>query len=149
MIELRQATPEDIDLLCEMIMEIAAYLGQQSFVKTSKTELLNAGFGENPLFEAIIAEYEGTTAGYVSYTINYSIWLGVSYINIDDVFVKAAFRGKKIGQALMQEIRKLSKEKGIQRVKWEVEKENTAAIRFYEKLGATVSIKGLCSWDLS
>ncbi len=149
MIELRQATPEDIDVLFEMIMEIAAYHEQEPFVKTGKAELLRAGFGESPLFGAMIAEYEGATAGYVSYTINYSIWLGVRYINIDDVFVKAAFRGKKIGEALMQEMKRHGKEKGIQRIKWEVEKENVAAIRFYERLGAKVSIKGVCTWELS
>lgn len=149
MTELRQATHEDVDTLYEMIMEIAAYHGQEQSVKTDKAELLSTGFGESPLFGAIIAEYEGAIAGYVSYTINYSIWLGVSYINIDDVFVKAAFRGKKIGEALMQEVRRQTVEKGIQRIKWEVEKENTAAIRFYERLGATVSIKGICTLDLS
>lgn len=149
MIELRQATPEDVDALFEMIIEIAAYHGQQQSVKTSKEKLLEDGFGEKASFGAIIAEYNGATTGYVSYTVNYSIWLGASYMNIDDIFVKEAFRGKKIGEALMQKIKQTCRDKGIQRVKWEVEKDNIAAIRFYKRLGATVNIKGVCSWNLS
>lgn len=148
MIKIRQASERDIDTLFDMITEIAAYHNQEQYVVTTKEELLKAAFSDDPKFGALISTYDGVTAGYVSYTYDYSIWLGISYMKIDDLFVKEAFRGKKIGEALMHEIKTLCMAQGIQRVKWEVEKDNTAAIKFYEKLGAKVSIKGLASWDL-
>lgn len=149
MIQIRQATEQDIDILFDMILEIARYHNQEQYVVTTKEALLRAAFSNDAKFGALISTYDGVTAGYVSFTYNYSIWLGISYMNIDDLFVKEAFRGKKIGEALMHEIKTRCNTEGIQRVKWEVEKGNTAAIRFYERLGANVSIKGLASWDLS
>jgi ribosomal protein S18 acetylase RimI-like enzyme len=35
---------------------------------------------------------------------------------------------------------------GCRRLKWEVEEDNISAIRFYERLGAEVNIKGVCRW---
>lgn len=39
--------------------------------------------------------------------------------------------------------------KGVSRMKWEVEQDNLGAIKFYERLGANIDIKGLFSWDLA
>lgn len=149
MIKIRQATTEDLDLLFEMIIEIAQYHDSEHYVVTTREDLLKAGFSDDPKFGALIATYNKEPAGYVSYTHNYSIWLGENYLNIDDVFVKEVFRGKKIGEALMQEIKAMCSSKGIKRVKWEVEEDNTPAIRFYERLGAKINFKGVFNWDLS
>ena len=49
----------------------------------------------------LLAEIDNEVAGYYSYTWNYSIWLGSTTMNIDDVFVWHKFRGKQIGGLLM------------------------------------------------
>ncbi len=149
MIDIKQAQAEDLDALFEMMREIADYHDQLPYLKTDKAELLSAGFNHNPDFGAIMATYDDAPTGYITYTLNYSIWQGKRFMNIDDVFVKAGFRGKKIGEAMMLHIKGLCRDMNIDRVKWEVEEDNTPAIRFYKRLGATVTIKGVCHWDLS
>lgn len=149
MVNVRQAQTEDLDALFEMMIEIAEYHDQRQHLKTDNAELLSAGFSHNPDFGAIMATYDDAPAGYITYTLNYSIWQGKRFMNIDDVFVKASFRGKKIGEAMMKHISELCLEMNIKRVKWEVDEDNQAAIRFYKRLGATVNIKGVCHWDLS
>ncbi len=38
--------------------------------------------------------------------------------------------------------------RGYPRIRWEVQTDNVAAIRFYERLGATMRTKGVFVWDV-
>lgn len=149
MLIVREACEKDIDIVFDLIIAIAKHHDQEQYVVTDKNELLKSGFSENPAFGVLLAEVDGEVAGYASYTWNYSIWLGTSYMNIDDVFVWEGFRGQKVGEALMQKARSVCQVKGVNRMKWEVEQDNLQAIKFYQRLGATIDIKGVCRWSVS
>lgn len=146
MITIRTADRNDIDILYDLIMEIARYHDQVQYVVTSKEEMLESGFGNNPKFGALIAEYDGKVAGYLSYTWNYSIWNGSDYMNLDDLFVWSEFRGKKVGLNLMQYAKNVCISKNIKMMRWEVESDNMKAIAFYKKLGAEIKEKGIFKW---
>ena len=148
MLIVREASEKDIDTIYDLIIAIARHHDQDQFVVTDKNELLKSGFGDKPEFGVLLAEVDGEVAGYASYTWNYSIWLGTSYMNIDDVFVWEVYRGQKVGEALMKKAKSVCKLKGFERIKWEVEQDNHLAIKFYERLGATVDIKGVWRWTV-
>jgi len=148
-VTVREATLSDIDIVYELIFAIAKHHEQEQYVITTKAELINSGFGDSPSFGVLLAELDGEVAGYCSYTWNYSIWLGSTSMNIDDVFVWEAFRGKRIGELLMLNAKELCLAKGASRIKWEVEQDNHGAIKFYEGLGATLDVKGLFRWDVA
>jgi len=145
---IREATREDIDVVYDLIIAIAKHHDEEHYVFTDKKELLKSGFGENPKFGVLLAEVDGEIAGYTSYTWNYSIWLGSTYMNIDDVFVWQKFRGKKVGEALMHKAKDVCREADGSRVSWRVEKNNSGAIKFYQRLGAKLEIKGVFMWDV-
>jgi len=147
MLKIRQASVNDVDTIFELIYAIAQYHNQEQYVLTNKEELINSGFSSNPKFGVILAEIDNEIAGYLSYTINYSIWSGSNFMNIDDVFIWDKYRGKNIGKELMGKSQVISKSLGIKKIKWEVEKDNHGAIKFYTKLGAKITIKGVCSWS--
>lgn len=149
MIDIKKATKEDIDILYELIIGIAKHHNQEHNVLTNKEEMLKSGFEASPKFNALLAYFDDKVAGYVSYTWNYSIWSGEDYMNIDDLFLWDEFRGKKIGEALMLKAKEICKQKNINRIRWEVEKDNAAAIKFYERLGAQVNISGICKWNIT
>jgi len=149
MITIRHATDADVEQVFELISAIADHHGQSHFVLTDTAELRKAGFGDHPKYGVLLAEYRGRVAGFVSYTIAYSIWLGRQYMHIDDVFVDSKFRGKHIGKSLMLEARKYSESLGISRIKWEIQKDNHRAKSFYERLGAEYYEKGVFAWDWS
>jgi ribosomal protein S18 acetylase RimI-like enzyme len=109
--------------------------------------LRKAGFGRTPHFGVLLAEVDGSVAGYASYTWNYSIWLGSHYMNIDDVFVYEQFRSQRVGKALMVKAKETCRARGCSKLRWEVQADNRRAIAFYEHLGAVVSAKGVFSWD--
>ena len=146
MLAIRQADKSDVDRVYDLIMAIADHHDQAEYVLTDKTKLESAGFGEDPKFGVFLAEDDGSSAGFLSYTVNYSIWAGGSYMNIDDVFVYTRYRGKGVGEALMHESKKVCKTMGIARVRWEVQTDNDGAIRFYERLGAEYGEKGIFRW---
>jgi len=148
-VTVREATSSDVDIVYDLIMAIAKHHNQEKYVVTSKDELLESGFGTTTSFGVILAEVNGEVAGYCSYTWNYSIWLGSTYMNIDDVFVWEKFRGKHVGEALMLKAKKVCLAKNANRIRWEVEQDNIGAIRFYERLGAKCEIKGLFRWDVT
>lgn len=149
MVTVREATILDIDTLYDLIIAIAKHHNQEQFVVTTKDELINFGFRNSPSFGVLLAEINGKIAGYCSYTWNYSIWLGSTYMNIDDVFVWDKLRGQRVGEKLMFKAKEVCLAKGAGRIKWEVEQDNHGAIKFYERLGANMDIKGLFRWDVA
>jgi len=148
MLEIRQAKSEDVDKIFDLILGIAKFHNQEQYVLTSKEKILEAGFGNEPKFEVLLAEFDGEIAGYLSYTWNYSIWNAMDYMNIDDLFVLEHFRGKKIGEEIMRMAKKVCLAKNINLIRWEVEISNAKAISFYQKLGANMTAKGIFKWNL-
>ena len=148
LITIKEATANDVDVLYDLITAIAQHHNQEQYVLTSTREMLRDGFQDNAKFGACLALYQGQVAGYVSYTWNYSIWTGQNFMNIDDLFVWQRFRGKSIGEALMQQAKQLCQSRGLKKIKWEVEGDNHGAIRFYERLGAKLHSKGIFHWSV-
>jgi len=149
MVTVREATIADVDVVYDLIVAIAKHHDQEQYVVTDKAELRESGFGDRPSFGVLLAEVDGEVAGYCSYTWNYSIWFGSTYMNIDDVFVWEKFRGQQVGEELMLNAKSVCLAKGARRIKWEVEQDNHGAIKFYQRLGANVEIKGLFRWDVT
>jgi len=70
-------------------------------------------------------------------------------MNLDDLFVNEHYRGKKIGQQLMQHAQKICTENNINSIRWEVETDNERAISFYKSLGANMVKKGIFKWKMT
>ncbi|WP_299381169.1 GNAT family N-acetyltransferase [uncultured Kiloniella sp.] len=156
-ITVREITENDIDNLYDLIIAIARHHDQEQYVLTTPEKLREDAFPPPPetaTFGALLAEVtdaqgQVTVAGYASFTWNYSIWSGGRYMNIDDVFVWNQFRGQKVGENLMLAAQDLCKTKGVERLRWEVQQDNHKAIKFYQRLGARVDIKGVCKWAVT
>jgi len=151
MINIREATKKDVKPLFGLIKELATYEDQLHYLKTDLDQITKSAFSnlQPPKFEAIVAENKGVLVGYVTYTWNYSIWYGSTYMAIDDVFVCKQFRGNNIGQKLMQYAKDICTSNNIELIKWEVESTNEKAIRFYKKLGAEVNNKSIVKWNIN
>ncbi len=147
LITLREATEADVEVLHRLIVVIAEHHDQREYVFVTVDDLRRDGFGPAPKFGAVLAEVDGTLVGYATYTWNYGIWLGSTYMSVDDVYVSSTHRGLGIGEALMHRLQQVCAHRGLHRMKWEVEPDNAAAIRFYERLGARMRTKGLFYWE--
>ncbi|HXM95866.1 MAG TPA: GNAT family N-acetyltransferase [Candidatus Dormibacteraeota bacterium] len=134
MLLIRDATVSDASLLLRFFRELAEYERQPGAVVVSEERLIKDGFGSQPKFRGLIAEWEGQAIGYALYFDFYSSWKG-SGIFLEDLFVREQFRGRGIGRALLSEVARIARQQGSYGIRWEVLGWNESAIRFYKSLG--------------
>lgn len=93
----------------------------------------------------LLVEHDDHALGYVSAVRRLHLWSGSDIVALDDLYVRPGFRNQGLGSLLLTE---LSRRSGAQTITWGVQPDNAAAIRFYERIGATVYPKVMCSWPL-
>ena len=136
MLSIRPATVHDAALLRAMIRELAEFERQLDLVTISEEDLVRDGFGENPRFRALIAEWDGNPAGYALFFDYYSTWLGRGLF-LEDLFVREAFRRRGMGKALLAAVARVAINEHCYGIHWEVLDWNEKAIEMYKQLGAT------------
>lgn len=133
---IRPAIAEDVGQILTFIRALATYEREPDAVAATAEDLLRDGFGPHPYYSCLIAEQDGTAAGFALFFYDYSTWLGRPGLYLEDVFVHPEFRGQGVGKALLQRVANIAIENGCPRLKWEVLDWNTPAIEFYSALGA-------------
>jgi GNAT superfamily N-acetyltransferase len=118
-----------------MIRELAEFERQLELVTIREEDLARDGFGENPRFRALIAEWEGHPAGYAVFFGYYSTWTGRGLF-LEDLFVREAFRKRGIGRALLAAVARIAVDECCYGIHWEVLDWNEKAIELYTKMGA-------------
>lgn len=136
MLTIRPATVTDVPLLGVMIREFAEFERELDQVMITEQDVLRDGFGPRPRFRALLAESDGEPAGYALFFDFYSSWLGRPGIFLEDLFVRAAFRGRGIGKALLASVARIAENENCYGVRWEVLDWNEKAIQLYRSLGA-------------
>lgn len=135
MLSIRPAKIDDVGLLRAMIRELAEFERALDLVTITEAQLARDGFGENPRFRALIAEWDGHAAGYACICNYFSTWAGRGLV-LEDLFVREKFRGRGIGKALLVAVARLAVEEGCYGVHWSVLDWNEKAIEFYKSFGA-------------
>jgi GNAT superfamily N-acetyltransferase len=136
MLNIRPATANDAPLLKMLIGELAEFERLSHEVTITEDDLSRDGFGPNPKFRAMIAEWSGEPAGYAFIYTTYSTFKGSTGIFLEDLFVRTQFRGKGIGKSLLAQVARIAREEKCYGVRWEVLDWNQPAIDFYQSLGA-------------
>jgi len=131
---IRPATIEDVTLLRTMIRELAEFERELHLCVIEEADLVRDGFGPNPRFRALIAEWDGQPAGYALFFDYYSTWAGRGLF-LEDLFVRPQFRGKGIGKQLLARVAQIAVRENCYGVHWEVLDWNEKAIEFYKSLG--------------
>jgi GNAT superfamily N-acetyltransferase len=138
MLLIRPAIITDVPLLRTLIRELAEFERALDRCVLTEADLARDGFGANPEFRALIAEWDGRPAGYALVFDYYSTWLGRGLF-LEDLFVRETFRGKGIGKALLASVARNAVQETCYGVHWEVLEWNEKAIEFYQSMGATFS----------
>jgi GNAT superfamily N-acetyltransferase len=135
MLRIRPATRRDVTLLRSMIRELAEFERQLEFVTIREEDLARDGFGENPRFRALVAEWDGQAAGCAFFFESYSTWTGRGLF-LEDLFVREPYRGRGIGKALLAAVARIAVDERCYGIQWEVLDWNEKAIKLYTELGA-------------
>jgi ribosomal protein S18 acetylase RimI-like enzyme len=128
-----------------MVREIAAHQNQAEAVTT------DAGRWADILGRAdvivLIAYLDGAPVGYVSAIRRIHFWTGTDILALDDLYVRENARDRGVGRILMNELADSFAVPERLTITWGVQPGNTAAIRFYERLGATMRPKVVAGWS--
>lgn len=133
MLTIRFAVLDDVPLLKTMIYEFAKF--ERLSASITNETLARDGFGPRPRFRVLLAEWDGQAAGYALFFDYYSSFEG-RMIFLEDIFVRAQFRGQAVGRALFARLAAIALEDDCHGVMFNVLDWNKAAIDFYRKLGA-------------
>lgn len=134
---IRNATVNDVSAILSLINELAVFEKEPDAVEVNAQELLANGFGENPLFQTIVAEINDEIVGMALYYYRFSTWKGKT-LHLEDLIVKQSHRGLGIGYELYKAFIKVADKLGVRRIEWVVLNWNKPAIDFYEKSGAKI-----------
>lgn len=132
MIGIRKGTKNDLPRLYELIMELAIYENGEDEVTNTVQRMEQDGFGENSIFEFIVAEEESEIIGASIYYYRYSTWKG-RRMYLEDLIVTESKRGAGAGKLLFDETIKIGKENSCTGMMWQVLDWNEPAINFYKK----------------
>ena len=134
---IRDAVPQDVPLILDMIRELAEYEREPDAVEATEELLASALFAPQPALFGLMAETDtGEAAGFALWFLNFSTWLGRHGIYLEDLYVRPPFRGQGYGKALLAELAAICTERGYGRLEWWVLDWNEPAIAFYRSIGA-------------
>ena len=136
MLSIRPATVHDAALLKTMVHELAEFEKLSHEVSITEQDVLRDGFGQNPKFRAVIAEWDGEPVGYALFVEFFSSFQGRAGLFLDDIFVRPAFRKHGVGKALISHVAGIAWKEKYFCMRWEVLDWNKQAIDFYNNLGA-------------
>lgn len=134
-IQIYKAEKDDMPQVLDLIKELAIFEKEPTAVEVTVQDLLNEGFGDEPLFTCFVAKVENEIVGMALVYFRFSTWKGRT-VHLEDLIVKESMRGKSVGKALYTQVLKYGHDHGVKRVEWAVLDWNEPAIRFYEKSGA-------------
>ena len=137
-LSIRPATVDDVPVILAFIRELAEYEKLSVEVVATEDLLRETLFGSKAGAEVLIASLDDQSAGFALFFHNFSTFLGLPGIYLEDLFVRPEFRGSGLGRSLLAYLARLTTERRCGRLEWSVLDWNKPAIGFYKKLGADV-----------
>ncbi|WP_423601652.1 GNAT family N-acetyltransferase [Sphingomonas sp. MS122] len=147
MITIRQAGPEDFELVAEFIRKLAEYEKLAHEVRFDDEVLRGHLFGEHPAAEVLIGEVDGVPSGFALFFQTFSTFEGKPGIWLEDLFVEPHARGAGLGRALLARLAALVVERGGARLEWNVLDWNELGKGFYRSIGAA-HVEGWERWRM-
>ncbi|GIP40326.1 hypothetical protein J31TS4_36060 [Paenibacillus sp. J31TS4] len=97
--------------------------------------LLQDRLAEGSIGCQFVAEREGTLVGFATLYGSYSTLRARPVAVLNDLYVAEEERGRGLGQGLFEACAAYAAEQGYASMSWETDRENTAAQRFYDRMG--------------
>jgi GNAT superfamily N-acetyltransferase len=135
---IRPAEPHDLPLVLELVLKKAAFDGVPDSVQATERLLHEHLFGSAPAAHVLLGELDGRVAGFASYYLTFSTFLGRPGIWLDDLFVEETVRGHGVGAALLAHLVAMADARGMGRIEWLVATGNTRGLAFYQRHDARV-----------
>lgn len=138
---IRPVEPSDLPGLLDLLRAKAEFDGCPDTLRATVGSLREALFRPTPLAHALVAEVKGRLVGMATYYAIFSSFIVKPGLWLDDLYVDESARGQGVGKMLMERLCGIALRGGCGRVDWHVSKFNERGIKFYRRIGASVSEK--------
>lgn len=140
-IVIREVAPHDLGKLVDLCAEHAEF-ERTAYDREGKRELLQRAFSGNPpLLAGWVAAHGKSLVGYATATIDFSTWSAERFMHLDCLYVREPHRRSGLGKRLLQAVVDDARRRGVRELQWQTPAWNTAADRFYRRLGAVARPK--------
>jgi ribosomal protein S18 acetylase RimI-like enzyme len=143
-VAIRRAGVADAEAVLAMVRELAEHQDEGQYV-TGDLASWSGLLGREDVV-VLVAEQDGRAVGYVSALRRPHLWSGTDVLALDDLYVRPAGRDGGVGRSLMLALARYAEPDRLT-IAWGVRPDNLGAQRFYERLGAVLRDKVVCSWD--
>lgn len=133
-IDFKIAENADTEILVQFIREFYE-LDQYPFNDESVRSALAIILNDNSLGRVWIIQDGSKAIGYVVLTFGYSLEYQGRDAFIDEIYIQESYRGQGVGTKVFQFVEGVCPSLGIKALHLEVERQNTAAQGFYQKIG--------------
>jgi GNAT superfamily N-acetyltransferase len=120
----------------DFIQGLAEYERLAHLVTADQATLRESLFGAQPGAEVLLAFAGDKPVGFAVFFHNFSTFLGVKGLWLEDIFVKPEHRKRGYGKALLLALARIAHARGCGRFEWAALDWNTPAWDFYQSLGA-------------
>jgi GNAT superfamily N-acetyltransferase len=140
-VTVRGATTNDIPDLLDLIREHTAYERATPPAPDVADRLSALLFAPTLRLHALIAEVDGVVVGYATAGLEIETWQAREFLHMDCLFLREGARGSGVGGMLLDAVRQLAIDLGVDDVQWQTPDWNEGAVRFYDRTGAVKRAK--------
>ena len=137
---IRRAVPADVPEILAMVRDLAEYERAAHEAIATEEQLRTVLFGDSPAVFAHVVEHETgdghRLGGFAMWFLNFSTWLGVHGLYLEDLYVRPELRGTGYGKRLLATLAQECLDNGYGRFEWSVLDWNEPALGFYRSIGA-------------
>ena len=134
-VTIRAVREDEVPQVLMFIRELAKYERLEHEVVATEERLRKALFGEPRYCEVVFACLDDEPVGFALFFSNFSTFLGLHGIYLEDLFVGPEARGMGAGRALIEAVYRAADEAKADQVYWLTAQSNATARRLYDRVG--------------
>jgi len=135
-IQIRKSTPDEVPAIVRLMRDFAEYENLGEYCEITEERLFDVMFGAEAFVEGLVAFHDSEPVAYAMFYPYFASFRGQCGYYLEDIFVAEDFRRNGLGEAMVKIVAKLARQRGFERIDFQVLEWNAPAVKFYEKLGA-------------
>lgn len=147
--KIRRATKDDVKIVFQMTKELAAYEKDSEHFKADENFFLQNVLGKNSKLECyLIEDDQAGVVGMGEIYVMPSTYDGAWKMNLQDFYIREAYRGKGYGKAFLKFLAQEALARGCIKIGWTVYSWNALARTLYDKVGKHHEDVGVYGMDI-
>jgi GNAT superfamily N-acetyltransferase len=131
----KPATSDDVETLIVMMRDLYAHDGLAPLDEAGAHRALLGVIGDDTFGRVFLILLATEVAGYAVLTFGYSLEFHGRDAFVDEIYLRAEYRGLGIGKRTLQFLTEVCAAEGVNALHLEVERENISAQTVYRKFG--------------